>query len=67
MIGKVKWFNAEKNFGFVETSDGSDIFVHFSVIQSDSSKPLEKGQKVELDLFGAMGKSASSQLGKIIG
>ena len=50
MIGKVKWFNSEKGFGFLEQEDGKDVFVHFSAIQSDGYKTLEEGQKVEFDV-----------------
>ena len=45
--GTVKWFNAEKGFGFIAVEGGNDVFVHFSAIQSDGFKTLEEGQKVE--------------------
>ena len=48
--GTVKWFNADKGFGFIEREDGDDVFVHFSAIQSDGFKPLEEGQKVTFDV-----------------
>ena len=44
--GTVKWFNAEKGFGFIEREDGSDVFVHFSAIAEDGYKSLEEGQKL---------------------
>jgi len=44
--GAVKWFNAEKGFGFITKEDGKDIFVHFSAIQGDGFKSLDEGQKV---------------------
>lgn len=50
MIGKVKWFNKEKGFGFIEREDGEDIFVHFTGISSDGFKTLIDGQKVEFDI-----------------
>ncbi|NLD47318.1 MAG: cold-shock protein [Clostridiaceae bacterium] len=50
MIGTVKWFNAEKGFGFIEREDGDDVFVHFSAIQSQGYKSLDEGQRVEFDL-----------------
>lgn len=50
MQGKVKWFNAEKGFGFIETSEGEDVFVHFSAIQSEGYKTLDEGQSVEFDV-----------------
>ncbi len=48
--GRVKWFSAEKGFGFIEREDGDDVFVHFSAIQSDGFKTLEEGQEVEFEL-----------------
>ena len=50
MTGKVKWFNAEKGYGFIEREDGGDVFVHFSAIQVDGYKTLEDGQTVEFDV-----------------
>lgn len=50
MEGTVKWFNAEKGFGFIEREDGDDVFVHFSAIQSDGFKTLEEGQTVEFEV-----------------
>ena len=49
-IGKVKWFNAEKGFGFITSEEGKDIFVHFSAIQADGYKSLEEGQTVDYDV-----------------
>ena len=49
MTGKVKWFNAEKGFGFIEGEDGKDVFVHFSAIAMEGYKTLEEGQKVTFD------------------
>ncbi|WP_400242272.1 cold-shock protein [Niallia sp. JL1B1071] len=48
--GKVKWFNAEKGFGFIETAEGQDVFVHFSAIQTDGFKTLDEGQEVSFDI-----------------
>ena len=48
--GKVKWFNAEKGYGFIESEDGTDVFVHFSAIQSEGFKTLEEGQPVSFDV-----------------
>lgn len=50
MRGKVKWFNADKGFGFIEREGGEDVFVHFSAIKMDGYKALEEGQTVEFDL-----------------
>ena len=48
--GTVKWFNAEKGFGFIEVDGGDDGFVHFSAITGEGFKTLEEGQKVEFDI-----------------
>lgn len=50
MKGKVKWFNAEKGFGFITDENGNDIFVHFSEIKMDGYKTLEEGEKVQFDI-----------------
>ena len=47
--GKVKWFSAEKGYGFIEREDGGDVFVHFSAIIADGYKTLREGQKVEFE------------------
>ena len=61
MQGRVKWFNAEKGFGFIEREDGDDVFVHFSAIQQDGYKSLEEGQQVEFDIVdGARGPQAAN-------
>ncbi|MBD8034145.1 cold-shock protein [Solibacillus sp. FSL W7-1436] len=48
--GTVKWFNAEKGFGFIEVEGGNDVFAHFSAIQGDGFKSLDEGQKVEFEI-----------------
>jgi len=48
--GKVKWFNAEKGFGFIEREDGDDVFVHFTAIQGEGFKTLEEGQDVTFEI-----------------
>ncbi len=61
MTGKVKWFNAEKGFGFIEREDGDDVFVHFTAIQTDGFKTLEEGQEVEFEITeGNRGPQASN-------
>lgn len=50
-LGKVKWFNDSKGFGFIEKEDGTDIFVHYSAIAGDGHRTLQEGQEVEFDLF----------------
>lgn len=61
MQGKVKWFNAEKGYGFIEGEDGKDVFVHFSAIQTEGFKTLDEGQMVSFDVVeGARGPQAAN-------
>jgi len=61
MQGKVKWFNAEKGFGFIESNEGGDVFVHFSAIQTEGYKTLEEGQNVEFEVVqGNRGPQAAN-------
>jgi cold shock protein len=48
--GTVKWFNAEKGYGFIAVDQGKDVFVHFSAIQADGYRSLEEGQRVEFEI-----------------
>ena len=48
--GKVKWFDAKKGFGFIQTEEGNDVFVHFSGIVTDGFKTLEEDQEVEFEV-----------------
>ena len=58
--GKVKWFNAEKGFGFIERESGDDVFVHFSAIAMDGFKTLEEGAEVTFEVVeGAKGLQAA--------
>jgi CspA family cold shock protein len=59
--GTVKFFNADKGFGFITREQGDDVFVHFSNIQSDGYKTLEEGQRVEFDVApGKKGEEAQN-------
>ncbi|MGD6815835.1 cold-shock protein CspD [Metabacillus sp. 84] len=59
--GKVKWFNNEKGFGFIEMEGGDDVFVHFTAIQGDGFKSLEEGQEVSFEIVeGNRGPQAAN-------
>ncbi|MCT4593358.1 MAG: cold-shock protein [Anaeromicrobium sp.] len=59
--GIVKWFNAEKGFGFISVEGEDDVFVHFSAIQTDGYKSLEEGQEVEFEVVeGQKGPQAAN-------
>ena len=59
--GKVKWFNDAKGYGFIETAEGKDIFVHYTAIQKDGFKTLAEGQAVQFDIVdGAKGPQAAN-------
>ncbi|MFS1519416.1 cold shock domain-containing protein [Bacillus sp. SCS-151] len=61
MIGKVKWFNAEKGYGFIESSNGEDIFVHYSGISGEGFKDLETNEEVRFDIVnGQRGPQADN-------
>ena len=60
-LGKVKWFNAEKGFGFIEIDGGNDVFVHFTAITMDGYKSLAEGEEVQFEVVdGAKGPQASN-------
>lgn len=59
--GKVKWFNDAKGYGFIETNEGKDIFVHYSAIQKEGFKTLAEGQEVSFEVVdGAKGPQAAN-------
>jgi len=61
MNGTVKWFNAEKGFGFITSEEGNDVFAHYSQIQKDGYKTLEEGEKVTFDVVnGPKGPQAEN-------
>jgi CspA family cold shock protein len=60
LIGRVKWFNDSKGYGFIEQDGGRDVFVHYTAIQGDGFKSLSEGQKVEFEITdGAKGPQAT--------
>jgi len=61
MQGEVKWFSAEKGYGFIKRDNGKDVFVHFSAIDSAGYKSLEQGERVEFEITqGSKGEQASN-------
>ena len=61
MLGRVKWFNPEKGYGFIEREDGGDVFVHFSAIMMEGFKTLNEGDRVEFDIVeGPRGPQAAN-------
>ena len=59
--GNVKWFNAEKGYGFIELEEGEDVFVHYSAIQEEGFKNLEEGQEVQFEIVeGERGPQAAN-------
>lgn len=63
--GTVKWFNATKGYGFIERSNGSDVFVHYSAIKAEGYRSLNEGQRVEFTVVQG-GKGPQAQDVKIL-
>ena len=64
--GTVKWFNAEKGYGFISQEDGEDLFVHFSEIKMDGYKTLDEGARVSFEVTeGQTGKKQASNVVKL--
>lgn len=63
--GVVKWFNADKGYGFIQLEEGNDVFVHFSAIQEEGFKTLDDGQEVEFEIVeGDRGPQAANVVKK---
>lgn len=64
--GPVKWFNSEKGYGFIESSDGPDVFVHYSAIQADGFSTLDEGDRVEFETqSGRDGRNQAADVRKV--
>lgn len=65
-VGTVKWFNSEKGYGFIESEQGSDVFVHYSAIQADGFRTLEEGDRVEFEIkAGRDGRTQAEEVRKV--
>lgn len=65
MLGKVKWFNKQKGYGFIEQENGEDVFVHFQSVVGAGFRTLEEGQNVEFDVVqGPRGVQASNVMAR---
>ncbi|GHG16137.1 hypothetical protein GCM10017567_37660 [Amycolatopsis bullii] len=65
-VGTVKWFNSEKGYGFIESTEGPDVFVHYSAIQSEGFRTLDEGDRVEFEVqSGRDGRSQAADVRKV--
>jgi CspA family cold shock protein len=65
-VGTVKWFNSEKGYGFIESAEGPDVFVHYSAIVADGFRTLDEGDRVEFEVqAGSDGRSQASEVRKV--
>ena len=65
MTGKVKWFNAERGYGFIEPEEGEDVFVHYSAIEGKGFRCLEPGQKVEYEVVVSENRREAAHVVKL--
>lgn len=65
MVGKVKWFNAEKGYGFIEQGEGGDVFVHYSAIEAKGYRFLEPGELVQYDIIRSKDRLEATHVVKI--
>ena len=66
MDGKVKWFNAEKGYGFIVPEEGKDVFVHFSAIDMEGYKTLQEGTEVQFDIVEGMKGAQAANVTPIV-
>jgi CspA family cold shock protein len=65
-VGTVKWFNSEKGYGFIESAEGSDVFVHYSAILGDGFRSLDEGDRVEFEVQpGSDGRNQAAGVRKV--
>ena len=65
MVGKVKWFNAERGYGFIKQATGSDLFVHYSAIDAKGFRCLETGQSVEYEVVSVNNRQEAAHVTKL--